>query len=313
MATPYSPRSARRTWSSGAPLGRGEVFEKGKKVGYATITQLTIGVQIGGDTFDEVVVFESREAFERFKRQDRLRRQRLGRAGQGRGCVGKGFREGRGGLRLPARRHDAGTGHRRPTLQVQARRRGAGRGQAEGRPAGRQVVRQGQGRQGRGQEDEGEEEGQDEGEEGDEEASSSGGGNRAELAGRAVGGVRSTAAKATEMVKRHPVAATVAGVGVVAGLGMLIARAVSGGEEGEADQDSGGEDEGAQDSAEDSDEDQSDEDEDQERDDEDEDTDARAEDEGEEEYEGEDDGSEEDESENRGVLSRLLSRGKSRA
>src|SRR5215217_4585865 len=52
----------------GGALGRGEVFEKGKKVGYATITQLTIGVQIGGDTFDEVVVFESRESFERFKR-----------------------------------------------------------------------------------------------------------------------------------------------------------------------------------------------------------------------------------------------------
>src|SRR6476620_10195868 len=52
----------------GGALGRGEVFEKGKKIGYATITQLTIGVSIGGDTYDELVVFENREALERFKR-----------------------------------------------------------------------------------------------------------------------------------------------------------------------------------------------------------------------------------------------------
>jgi hypothetical protein len=311
----------------GGALGRGEVFEKGKKVGFATITQLTIGVQIGGDTFDEVVVFESRESFERFKRGKTAFAANasavLVKAGA---ASAKDFEKGaavyvypHGGMMLEL----AIGGQRfkfKPADEEQGGQKG---GQQSGKASGK-----GKGAQGRGQEDEGEEEGQDEGEEagegeeGAEEASSSsGGGNRAlELAGRAVGGVRNAAAKATEMVKRHPVAAPVAGVGAVAGLGLLIARAMSGGaEEGEDDQDSGGEedeqDEGAQDSAEDSDEDQSDEDEDQsdededeDRDEEDEDTDARAEDEG-----GEDEDSEEDESENRGVLSRLLSRGKSRA
>jgi hypothetical protein len=312
----------------GGALGRGEVFEKGKKVGYATITQLTIGVQIGGDTFDEVVVFESRESFERFKRGKTAFAANasavLVKAGA---ASAKDFEKGaavyvypHGGMMLEL----AIGGQRfkfKPADEEQDEGKQKG-GQQSGKASGKGKGAQGRARE---DEDEGEEEGQDEGdeagegEEGDDEASSSGGGNRAlELAGRAVGGVRSAAAKATEMVKRHPVAATVAGVGVVAGLGLLIARAMSGSgaEEGEEDQDSGGEDEeqdeGAQDSAEDSGEDQSDEEEDQDRDEEGEDTDARAEDEGEEE-EGEDEGSEEDESENRGVLSRLLSRGKSRA
>ena len=315
----------------GGALGRGEVFEKGKKVGYATITQLTIGVQIGGDTFDEVVVFESRESFERFKRGKTAFAANasavLVKAGA---ASAKDFEKGaavyvypHGGMML-----ELAIGGQRFKFKPADEEQDGGKqkgGQQAGKSSGKSSGK-GKGAQGRGQEDEGEEEGQDEGEEagegeeGDEEASSSGGGNRAlELAGRAVGGVRSAAAKATEMVKRHPVAATVAGVSVVAGLGLMIARAMSGSgaEEGEEDQDSGGEeeeqDEGAQDSAEDSDENQSDEDEDQDRDEEDEDTDARAEDEGEEEDEGDDDGSEEDESENRGVLSRLLSRGKSRA
>jgi len=51
----------------GGSFGRGLVFEKGKFIGYATITQLTLGVQIGGDTFSEVVIFESRQALDRFK------------------------------------------------------------------------------------------------------------------------------------------------------------------------------------------------------------------------------------------------------
>ena len=110
------------------------------------------------------------------------------------------------------------------------------------------------------------------------------------------------------MITRHPVAATVAGVGLAAGLGLLIARAFRGaGDEGAEDQDRADsedeeqeQDDGAQDSAEDesddSAEDQADEGE--------EDQDEQDEDES---------GEEDEEGANRGVLSRLLSRGKSRA
>src|SRR5688572_30818393 len=51
----------------GGAYGRGEVFEQGKMIGHATIGQITIGVQIGGDTFSELIVFESEEPFKRFK------------------------------------------------------------------------------------------------------------------------------------------------------------------------------------------------------------------------------------------------------
>lgn len=51
----------------GGAFGKGEVFERGKLIGYAAVAQLTIGVQLGGDTFIEVVVFESKQALERFK------------------------------------------------------------------------------------------------------------------------------------------------------------------------------------------------------------------------------------------------------
>jgi len=52
----------------GGAFGRGIVFERQKPVGYATVGQLTIGVQLGGDTFSELIIFDSREPFQRFKR-----------------------------------------------------------------------------------------------------------------------------------------------------------------------------------------------------------------------------------------------------
>src|SRR5690242_2832265 len=52
----------------GGAYGKGAVFERGKFVGYATIGQTTIGVQIGGDTFAEIIVFENKESFERLKK-----------------------------------------------------------------------------------------------------------------------------------------------------------------------------------------------------------------------------------------------------
>jgi len=51
----------------GGAWGRGEVYQRGKVIGYATIAQTTLGVQIGGDTFTEVLLFDSKEPLERFK------------------------------------------------------------------------------------------------------------------------------------------------------------------------------------------------------------------------------------------------------
>jgi lipid-binding SYLF domain-containing protein len=51
----------------GGAFGKGEVFKDNQLVGYAAVAQLTIGVQLGGQTFTQVIAFESKEAFERFK------------------------------------------------------------------------------------------------------------------------------------------------------------------------------------------------------------------------------------------------------
>lgn len=51
----------------GAAYGEGEVFAKGKKTGRASVTQVTIGLQLGGQAYDEVVFFETKEALEEFQ------------------------------------------------------------------------------------------------------------------------------------------------------------------------------------------------------------------------------------------------------
>lgn len=52
----------------GAAFGTGEVFRAGELVGYAGIVQATIGAQLGGATFTQVIAFESPRALARFKR-----------------------------------------------------------------------------------------------------------------------------------------------------------------------------------------------------------------------------------------------------
>jgi lipid-binding SYLF domain-containing protein len=51
----------------GGAYGKGVVYEQGDRVGYADLTQATVGAQLGGQTFAELIVFQNREAMERFK------------------------------------------------------------------------------------------------------------------------------------------------------------------------------------------------------------------------------------------------------
>ncbi len=51
----------------GGAHGKGQVYEKGKLIGYASLTQVTVGAQIGGQSLSEVIFFESKEALARFK------------------------------------------------------------------------------------------------------------------------------------------------------------------------------------------------------------------------------------------------------
>ncbi len=51
----------------GGAYGRGVLFEHGKPTGRTTLTQVTIGAQLGGQAYSEIVFFESEEALASFK------------------------------------------------------------------------------------------------------------------------------------------------------------------------------------------------------------------------------------------------------
>jgi lipid-binding SYLF domain-containing protein len=52
----------------GGAYGRGEVFERGRKIGYCDLSQATIGLQLGGQVYTEIIAFENKEVLEDFKR-----------------------------------------------------------------------------------------------------------------------------------------------------------------------------------------------------------------------------------------------------
>lgn len=52
----------------GGAYGRGIAYEQGRPVGYCDLSQGTLGFQLGGQTYREVIFFENEEAFLRFRR-----------------------------------------------------------------------------------------------------------------------------------------------------------------------------------------------------------------------------------------------------
>jgi lipid-binding SYLF domain-containing protein len=52
---------------AGGAYGHGEVFEQGRFVGYADISQATLGAQVGGQAYSEVIAFESPWALQHFE------------------------------------------------------------------------------------------------------------------------------------------------------------------------------------------------------------------------------------------------------
>jgi lipid-binding SYLF domain-containing protein len=61
------PSVGRAAVALGCSYGLGEVFKHGKLIGYAALVQLTVGVQVGGQTFSELVLFQDENALDRFK------------------------------------------------------------------------------------------------------------------------------------------------------------------------------------------------------------------------------------------------------
>ncbi len=52
----------------GGAYGTGVLFEHGEPAGRTTLTQVTIGAQLGGQAYSEILFFETKEAVARFKK-----------------------------------------------------------------------------------------------------------------------------------------------------------------------------------------------------------------------------------------------------
>jgi lipid-binding SYLF domain-containing protein len=50
----------------GGAHGKGRVYEKGKWVGDTAMTQITIGAQLGGQAYSQMIFFEDKRAFDEF-------------------------------------------------------------------------------------------------------------------------------------------------------------------------------------------------------------------------------------------------------
>jgi lipid-binding SYLF domain-containing protein len=61
------PEVAKAGIGLGAAYGRGVVYEQGEHIGYADVTHGSVGLQLGGQAYQELVVFENRAALDRFK------------------------------------------------------------------------------------------------------------------------------------------------------------------------------------------------------------------------------------------------------
>lgn len=51
----------------GGAYGKGVLYQKGQAVGYCNLTQATIGFQLGGQSYSEIIAFETKEALDYFK------------------------------------------------------------------------------------------------------------------------------------------------------------------------------------------------------------------------------------------------------
>ena len=51
----------------GAARGKGYVYQRGRLIGRSTLTQVTIGLQLGGQAYSEVVFFKDPSALDNFK------------------------------------------------------------------------------------------------------------------------------------------------------------------------------------------------------------------------------------------------------
>jgi len=66
----FFPEIAKGGLGIGGAYGRGVVYERGQHIGYADLTQGSLGLQAGGQTYSEVILFENEAAMDRFKQNE---------------------------------------------------------------------------------------------------------------------------------------------------------------------------------------------------------------------------------------------------
>ena len=62
------PSVAKGGLGLGAARGEGQVFEKGKLVGSASLTQVSVGFQAGGQVYTEVIFFQDQTSLDNFRK-----------------------------------------------------------------------------------------------------------------------------------------------------------------------------------------------------------------------------------------------------
>lgn len=61
------PNVGKGAYIIGAASGNGTVYENGSLIGYSSLKQLDVGLQIGGKAYMEVIFFQTQDALNRFK------------------------------------------------------------------------------------------------------------------------------------------------------------------------------------------------------------------------------------------------------
>ncbi len=66
MGTRYSPHVGRGGLVVGGSYGNGQVYEKGQVAGHVSLAKVSIGFQLGGQVFSEIVFLQDKRAFDEF-------------------------------------------------------------------------------------------------------------------------------------------------------------------------------------------------------------------------------------------------------
>jgi lipid-binding SYLF domain-containing protein len=66
----FFPEITKGGFGVGGARGQGVVYEKGQHIGYADLTQMSVGFQAGLQDYSQLIVFENQAAMDRFKRNE---------------------------------------------------------------------------------------------------------------------------------------------------------------------------------------------------------------------------------------------------